>query len=168
MDYQISNIIPVIQQPTSMSCWATCATMMISWKNQQSYSIETVMDMLQSDFRSIYDANTGLSVERNQDFARATGMQIEYPTCDLPEAIENKLKSFGPLLIIDDEDSSKNFALHARIIIGIAGDGTSENTLLAIIDPGSGTQYQEGFETFIDKYEQAAGVQDLMIQMMHF
>jgi hypothetical protein len=168
MDYQINGEIPIIQQPTSMSCWATCATMMMSWQNQQSFSIETVMNMLESDFRSIYDEDTGLSVDRNQDFATATGLQIEYPTCDLPEAIESRLESFGPLLIIDDEDSSANFALHARIITGISGDGTPENTLLNIIDPGNGRQYQETFETFTNKYEQAAGVEDLTIQMMHY
>lgn len=168
MDYQIAGDIPVIQQPTSMSCWATSATMMTSWANQQSYAIETVMDMLESDFKSIYDEDTGLPVGRNQDFASATGMQIEYPTCDLPEVIETRLMAHGPLLIIDDEDDSENFALHARIVTGISGDGTPENTSLTIIDPGNGTQYQETFETFTSKYEQAAGVQDLTIQMMHY
>lgn len=168
VNYKAPGLIPIVRQPTPMACWATTATMLLSWKDEQSYSIETAMDMLGGNFRAIYDSDTGLSPGDVERFSAASGLTLEYPSCDTPERIESLLQWYGPLLIIDDEDGSANFALHARIVTGIAGDGTPAGTNVTIIDPWEGTEYDESFETFTSKYEQAAGVTNLTIQMMHY
>ena len=128
MPYDLPRIIPAMAQPKSMACWATVATMNVSWKNQSSLTIETAMDSLGSDFRQIFDDNTGLAPDRIQDFSAATGMTVEYQRCETPDSILQMLEDHGPVIIIDDEDPSPSFAVHARIVTGIHGDGEAANT----------------------------------------
>jgi hypothetical protein len=169
ISFDVAGDIPVVAQPKSCACWATVTTMMMEWKNQQCYSIETAMDMLGSDFRKIYeDDTTGLLPDRNQDLADATGMTIEYQRCETPESILQLLQSYGPLVIIDDEDPSPSFARHARIITGIYGDGDLSNTFLKIIDPDGGQSYEESFPDFASNYESLADDNRYKIQMMHY
>lgn len=176
ISYQVNGIVPELQQPTPMSCWATVNTMLTSWKNNQSYSIESVMDWLGSDFRSIYDADTGLPGEKNKEWADANGMTIEYERCETPDSILSLLENYGPLIVIDDEnnnlsDSQNNrlWCVHARIIKGIEGDtDDADNVLLNIVDPASGTSYQEKFTDFESKYEAMAGAGNYNILMMHY
>ncbi|MCO5238305.1 MAG: hypothetical protein M9904_14025 [Chitinophagaceae bacterium] len=168
LNYTAPGEIPVIQQPYNMACWATVTTMVMSWNNKQSFSIETAMDSLGSDFRKIFDDNTGLAADRMNDLAHATGMQIEYQRCETPESILQMLQSYGPLIVIDDEDNSANFAVHARIVTGIQGNGDISDTFLDIIDPWTGTTYQESFETFTSKFESMADAEEWNIQIMHY
>lgn len=166
--YDVPGIVSPIAQPMSMACWATVATMAVSWKDQASYSIEEAMDRLGSDFRQIYDNNTGLAPNRMQDFSWATGMTVEYQRCETPDSILGLLENYGILIIIDDEDSSVNFAVHARIITGIYGDGDAFNTYLKIVDPNGGITYDELFTDFASKYEAMADANGWNLQMMHY
>jgi len=166
--YDVPGFIVPVAQPKSMACWATVATMNMSWKDQISYSIEGAMDSLSSDFRQIFDSNSGLAPDRMQDFATATGMTVEYQRCETPDSILQLLQSYGPLIIIDDEDASANFAVHARIIRGIYGDGDASNTFLKIVDPDGGKDYDELFQDFTSKYEAMADATGWNLQMMHY
>jgi ABC-type bacteriocin/lantibiotic exporter with double-glycine peptidase domain len=168
ISYEVPGIIDVIAQPSSMSCWATVVTMLQSWKYQECSSIENVMDSLGSDFRSIYDANTGLAPDRIQDLADASGMVVEYQCCETPQSILQFLETYGPIIIIDDEDPTASFAVHARIIKGIYGGGEAENSYLIIIDPATGTVYYESFQNFESKYEAMAAANGWNLQMMHY
>src|SRR5881227_3905574 len=51
ISFAVEGDVPAIAQPKSMACWATVTTMNMSWKNQQSYSIEAETDSLGSDFQ---------------------------------------------------------------------------------------------------------------------
>lgn len=168
IEYDVPGEIPVISQPTDMSCWATVATMIFSWHEQQSFSIESCMDYIGPVYRKIYDENTGLSPSLVENFSFTSGLNLEYQRCETPESILRLLIDYGPLIIIDDEDDSPSFALHARIVKGIYGSGNPDDTYVKIIDPWEGQEYDEAFSTFTRKYEDAAGVNDLNIQMMHF
>jgi hypothetical protein len=53
ISFDVQGDVPAISQPKSMASGATVTTMNMSWKNQQSYSIESAMDSLGSDFRKI-------------------------------------------------------------------------------------------------------------------
>ena len=169
--------IPVIAQPTGMSCWATVNTMLVSWKNQQSYSIESVMDWLSSDFRQIFDSDTGLEGSRNQEWAAINGFSIEYESCETPQHILDLLQNHGPLIIIDDEnngttnaDGNRSWCVHARIIVGIEGEDVDDpaSVSLSIIDPNDGQQYMERFTAFEAKYEAMAGASNFQILMVHY
>lgn len=166
--YDVPGFIPPVAQPLSMACWATVATMAMSWKDELSYSIEGAMDLLEGDFRQIYENNWGLAPDRIQDFAWATGLTVEYQRCETPESILQLLENYGPLIIIADEDSSVNFAVHARIITGIYGEGDTFNTYLKIVDPNGGMAYDELFNDFTSKYEAMADATGWNLQMMHY
>ncbi len=168
ISFDVQGDIPVIAQPSSMACWATVTTMDMSWKNQQCFSIETAMDSLGSDFRKIFDDNTGLAPDRIQDLANATGMQVEYQRCESPQSILQMLQNYGPVIIVDDEDPTAGFAVHARIIQGIYGDGDATNTYLKIIDPAGGKTYNELFQDFTAKYEAMADASGWNLQIMHY
>jgi hypothetical protein len=74
------------------------------------------------------------------------------------------------LWVTTDEDPTSGFAIHARIMTGIRGDGTPDGTTLDIADPGTGTAYQEKFGKFLDKYEAEArdSKAPLRIQIVHW
>ena len=170
IQFDVQGDIPVIAQPKSMACWATVTTMMMSWKQKQSFTIETAMDSLGSDFRKIFDDNTGLFPNRVQDLATASGMNIEYQKCETPDSILQLMQNYGPIGIIDNEvpsDSTPVF-VHMRIIRGIYGDGTAAGTFLKIIDPDQGKTYDESFDVFASKYESMSQANGWNLQMVHF
>jgi Papain-like cysteine protease AvrRpt2 len=168
VSFDVEGDVPAVAQPKSMACWATVTTMNMSWKNQQSYSIESAMDSLGSDFRKIFDENPGLAPNRVQDLSDATRMKVEYQACETPDSILRLLQNYGPLVVIDDEDQSPAFAVHARVIRGIYGDGEVANTYLKIIDPDGGKTYDESFQNFTSKYEAMADAKGWNLQMMHY
>jgi hypothetical protein len=168
VSFDVEGDVPTVAQPKSMACWATVTTMNMSWKNQQSYSIESAMDSLGSDFRRIFDDNTGLAPNRVQDLSDAIGMKVEYQACETPKSILRLLQNYGPLVVLDDEDQSPAFAVHARVIRGIYGDGDVANTYLKIIDPDGGKTYHESFQNFTTKYEAIADAKGWNLQMMHY
>jgi hypothetical protein len=57
ISFDVERDVAAIAQSKSMAYWAIVSTMNMSWKNQQSYSIESAMDSLGSDFRNIFDHN---------------------------------------------------------------------------------------------------------------
>lgn len=164
--FEVEGEIPLIQQPNSMACWATVATMLMSWNEQQSFGIETAMDMAGPIYRQMFDQADGLPASMHQQFAEACGMTIDYPQCYTSEGIYNLLYDYGPIIAITDEDPGEYFAIHARIIKGIHSDTTPGTTYLMIIDPGTGTEYNETFEDFSSKFEAVDGAP--RIQVMHF
>ena len=171
INFYVAGEIPEIAQPTDYTCWAATCTMMLSWRDQTSYSIESALDSLGGDFRQMFDDpyHEGLLPDRNEDFANATSLILEYPRCETPVSILHLLKSYGPLLIIDDEaPNSPTFIRHARIIIGIDGESDISKTYLSIINPDGGITEDELFETFAAKYEALADDERYKIQMMHF
>jgi hypothetical protein len=50
------------------------------------------------------------------------------------QGFERLLQAHGPLWITADEDPSANFSVHARVLIGLRGDGTPENTQAYFLD----------------------------------
>lgn len=164
--YEINGDIPLIQQPNGMACWATVATMLMSWHDQQCYSIETAMQKAGEEYSSMFSRSEGLPAEKHEQFANACGMMIEYPQCYTPEGIQDLLMNYGPVIVITDEDPSEYFAIHARIIKGIDSETVPGTTYLTIIDPGNGTEYSEKFEDFSSKFEAVDGAP--RIQVMHF
>jgi Papain-like cysteine protease AvrRpt2 len=66
------------------------------------------------------------------------------------------ITNYGPLWVTTDEGPGKGWAIHARIIVGMTGNGTAEGTTLDIIDPNGGRRYKESFGGFLSKFESEA------------
>ncbi|MBW2690698.1 MAG: hypothetical protein JRC99_12295, partial [Deltaproteobacteria bacterium] len=165
-DYTVPGLVPIIAQPSNMTCWATVATMMTSWKDKVSYTIETAMDKAGATYRTMFDANQGLPAADHEAFATACGMSGEPPMCYTVSGLRGLIEDHGPIIAVADEAPGALWAIHARVVRGIYGDGTVDGTFLRINDPAGGRQYTESFRAFSKKYEEVADAPRL--QIMHF
>lgn len=173
INYSVPGEVPVIAQPTNMTCWAAAATMMVSWHDQISYTIEAVMDRAGQVYRQKFNKNESLfAAEENQLFT-TLGLKKEAPQNYSPEGLLSLLQNYGPIFVIGNEGSTDRSALHVRIITGMSGDGTPDGTQLQINDPDGGRSYTESLSNFAQKYEDVANVDtnggfELRIQVAHF
>ena len=169
VNYTVPGIVPVLAQPSSMACWATVYTMLYSWKRQQSLTIEAALGALGQKWLNIYTDNTGLPGSEKSNFVRAAGLIAEPPMNPSMQGWEEMLRNYGPLWLTTNENPGQGWAIHARILVGIHGDGTASGTRFKIIDPAGGRQYEESVATFIPKYEdEVRRTGYLRIQILHW
>lgn len=172
VSYRVSGIVPPLRQPTGMTCWATVTTMMASWRQNQSMTIATAIGSIGSQYLAKFQANQGLGHDEKAPFLVAAGLVAEPPMSYSIEGWLQLLRTYGPLWVTTDEDPSAKFAIHARIMVGIEGDGTPQGTSFRIVDPATGTEYSEDVPTFVRKFEEEAlrsGSNDpLRIQVVHW
>lgn len=167
-DYNVPGIVPLIAQPSTMTCWATVATMMVCWRDQASRTIANVMDEAGAVYRQKFDNNQGLKGSEKEAFLTALGLHGEPPASYTISGLRALLQTHGPLWVTTDEDPSEDFAIHARIVTGMFGDETLDGTFLRINDPAGGRQYTESFRAFQQKFEDVAAAGPLRVQIVHF
>ena len=153
VNYTVPGIVPAIAQPSSMACWATVYTMLYSWQRQTSFSIEDALSDLGTHWLNRYRNNTGLPGSEKQTFVNAAGLVAEPPMNPSLEDWEQMLRQYGPIWLTTNERPDVGWAIHARVLVGIHGDGTPTGTKFKIIDPAGGRQYEESIATFLPKYE---------------
>ncbi len=170
IDYRIPGVVPSLRQPSPNTCWATVSAMMVMWRDRMTLPITTVLDRIGPAWRTMFNADQGLLGSQKVPFLAAAGLMQESPQSYTIDRWESLLRRYGPLWVTTDEDPSAAFAIHARIITGIHGDGTRAATTLDIVDPGTGSAYSEPFSTFVDKYESEAKtpLTPLRIQVVHW
>jgi len=175
------NISP-IQQPSSRSCWATAATMLINWKNRSNVSIEEVLREAglnlsppeEEHFLRMFTENTGLPSHEKNSFVNALEMLGEPPRSYTLEQYIEWLRNYGPLWITTDSDESEEFSPHARILYGIEGNASSEpdETDLLFVDPATGLRERQSFQEFIVSFKQMftdlPPEEPLYVQVVHF
>ena len=164
IDYTVSGYIPVMAQPSTMTCWATAAAVLLSWQNQASYSPEQAAAMAGSNYSQKFRSNQGLNSNEASRFLSAVGLRKQPLQGYTIRKFTALLQSKGPLLTTTRELAG----LHARIVIGIYGDGTPNGTNLKVIDPAGGRQYTERFSDFMRKYDRAQAETGFAVQIVHF
>src|SRR5256885_11544523 len=97
MAYEVPGMRVVLAQPSSMACWATVYTMMISWKRQSSYDIATAVGGVGARYLKIFQANTGLPAGGFGPFMKAAGMACEPMMNPMISRWEQLLKRYGLL-----------------------------------------------------------------------
>lgn len=171
-DFSVRGEVPTIAQPTTDTCWAAGSAMMVSYKQQKSLNIESVMDMAGDYYRQKFDNNQGLYAAEERLLFSRLGMTTKEPANYTAKDILTLLQTRGPLLVINNEGSTSRPALHARVITGISGDGTPEGTQLKINDPDGGKSYTESWSDFAQKFEDVANVDakkpSIRLQIAHF
>jgi uncharacterized protein YycO len=178
VNYEVPNEVPAIRQPSSMTCWATVTTMMMSWLDGKRRNASVVLPIPEALARvgqtyvNKFNANKGLATEEKAPFLAAAGFVALNPQSFPVSEWEAMLRTYGPLWVTTDEDASPGFAIHARIMTGIKGDGTPDGTQVSIVDPAGGRTYKEKLSTFIRKFEEEAHDTDprtpLRIQVVHW
>jgi hypothetical protein len=172
VDFDVAGKVPAIQQPSSSTCWAAAATIMYSWKSENVLPIGTVMAKAGSDYVSKVAANDGLSGAEKPFFLKTLGLKLGAPQSYAAAGWKSMLQNYGPLWVTSNE-GGKAFSVHARIVVGIHGDGSSDATFLKIVDPADASVSSESMATFIKKFEDVAKVDvgsgaDLRPQVVHF
>lgn len=169
----VQGLVPPIRQPSGMTCWATVSTRMVSWQESVSLPIEEVMDRAGSEYRAKFDADQGLPGNEKNQFLAALGLRAEPPMSYSVDGLRSLLAGHGPLWVTTDEDPSEDFAIHARIITGMSGNGNPDDTSLRIVDPATGSEGVESFSEFMRKFEDVAigdmaDGGDFRVQVVHF
>lgn len=173
IDYTVSGTVVALAQPTDQTCWATAATILVSWKEMRSLAISDVMDRAGPAYRTKFDNNQGISGAEKPDFLNSLGLQSEGPQNYTVQGWLSLLKQFGPLWVTTNEGSAQAYSPHARVLKGMFGDGSPDATFLKIVDPAGGTEYSESITTFTKKFEDIARQDlgdgaDLRPQVVHF
>ncbi|WP_028978323.1 papain-like cysteine protease family protein [Sporocytophaga myxococcoides] len=161
----------ILQGDKTEACWAAAATMMKSWKDGKTYSIQEILSMVPDEYLSKYNNNQPLLASEKKAFIEPLGMIGEPPANYTFNTYLDWMKTYGPLWITVDSDATSNLSPHAKILIGYDGDGTEENSQLVFLDPAVNGEQKESFSDFLSQYQ--AMVTDnpsgnLFIQIVHF
>jgi hypothetical protein len=172
--------VPTLQQPSSLLCWATAATMMMNWKNRSSSAIPNVLrdaglNLTPPDenrYTAMFTANQGLASAQKEQFITALGMLGEAPASYPLQQYVLWLRTYGPLWITTDSSTATgSFSPHAKILKKIVGPADQEDAVqFTFNDPASGNEVTQSFRDFIASYEQMVtdNPGDLFIQIVHF
>jgi hypothetical protein len=170
-DHDVPGAVPTIAQPHENLCWAAAAAMMLGWRDQTSYTIEQVVTMAGPAYLAHFQKNEALPFAEKPELVARLGMQSE-PFMNRPAAaLAAVLQTVGPLWVSTDEDASPALSPHARILVGMHGDGSAAGTQMQWIDPDGGRAYGETFGQFVAKFEAlvaGSGRGSLPLQIIHF
>jgi hypothetical protein len=99
------------------------------------------------------------------------GLQEEPPASYTIDAYRDMLHTYGPLWVTADVGSPGHASIHARVMTGIYGDGSADNTFVWLVDPADGQRHSETFAHFTSTLEQLArdvgAAQPLWVQIVH-
>ena len=169
----LSRPVPTLQQKNDLACWATAATMMVSWKKSQSMTVPDVLALAGPEYVQKFINEEGLHVSEKEAFISALGMVGEPPASYTLQTYIDWVKTYGPLWVTTDSSLRPGvFSPHARILTKITGTGTADGvgTYFTFNDPVSGTEVKESFAKFLSAYEQMVtdNSGNLFIQIVHF
>lgn len=102
-----------IQQTMNMSCWYASAQMLIRWRRDKTQSTEAgIVDPSEDPMsEAMKKSDTGISDAQIVAFAKRLGLEEIPPMSPTEAAIEQWLKSYGPLWV--------NGATHIVVIAGV-------------------------------------------------
>jgi len=156
VNYMVPGIVPPIKQPNTMACWATVATIMYSWRNKTSIDIPDVLKVSGKKYGDLFTSNTGLDAADKPAFLKSLGLKAQAPQNFTIGGWEKLLRQVGPIWVTTNEAPAGKFAIHARVLTGIKGDGSATGTVFSIVDPATGTAGTETVAAFVAKFEQMA------------
>lgn len=155
---QVTGIVPKLMQKNNMACWASSATMMMSWKEGiPLLSVPDVLSQAGNQYLTKFNNGEGLLASEKEAFITTLGMTGEAPANYSLQQYIDWLNTYGPLWITTDSASGAGvFSPHARILTKIVGTGTPDGkgTDFIFNDPATGTEKQEHFADFIKAFEQ--------------
>ncbi len=169
LPFTVPGLRVVLAQPSSMVCWATVHAMMRSWKFRTSVDIRPAAAAVAEKYGVMVDNNQGLPSDEFGPFISAAQMEVQ-PMINLTIAgWVSLLRSKGLIWVGTLNSLGPGAGLHSRIVEAMSGDGSVDSTVMHIIDPAGGRQYQESFRVFIAKYEGAFGqVEGSYFQIRYF
>lgn len=169
LDYRVPDLPMPLRQVTSMVRWATVATMMASWRDRTSHTVESYISGLGEPWISKLRSNSGLAGAEAPQLIATMGLQIETTQSNFTaERWESMLHEWGPLWVTADYNSAAGVqSVHAHILVGIHGPADG-NPTVDVIDPAVGREVQLSLSELVARYEQLAGTQFAGLQIRHW
>ncbi len=171
---KVDGIVPKLKQDSTNTCWATAASIMVSWKRAKVMSVKDVMTEAGDVYLQKYLNNQALASSEKQDFISTLKMIGEAPANYTLQQYIDWLNSYGPLWVTTDSSVTTGpFSPHARILTKITGTGTPNGvgTKFIFINPSTGNEETENFLDFIQVFEQMVTdnpADQLFVQIVHF
>jgi len=156
VSYTVPGTVPVLAQPTAMSCWAASAAMLVSWKESKTVSPDDFAKRLSERFRILYDTDAGLGGDDKADLLKEAGLRDEAPQNYTVDGWQQLLKTYGPLWVTTAIKVGKRWGVHARVVTAINGDGTVSGTKLHLLDPDGGVESDVSVADFAKLMEKLA------------
>ena len=169
LDYRVPNLPMPMKQPSQMVCWATVATMMASWRDQQTHTLSGYINGLGEPWRTKLATDKGLAASEAPQLLATMGLQVETTQANFTaERWEQMLHDFGPLWVTADNNSKPDIqGVHAHVLVGIHGPSDGDPTV-DIIDPGIGAEVQMPMSDFVERYQQLAKTHFAGLQVRHW
>jgi hypothetical protein len=169
LDYRVPDLPMPLQQTTSNLCWATVATMMASWRDRQSWTVNGYVSSLGGPWAAKLPANEGLTPAEAPQFLATMGLQIESTQANFTaERWESMLRDWGPIWVTADYSSAPQVqGYHAHIVVGIHGPSDGDPTV-DVIDPAIGREVQMPLSELVARYEQLARTAFAGMQIRHW
>ncbi|QNK64551.1 hypothetical protein H7F33_08760 [Pedobacter sp. PAMC26386] len=169
----VKGNVPKLKQENDMACWATAATMMVSWKKGTVLTVPQVLTDAGAVYLQKFNNGEGLLSSEKEAFISALNMVGEAPANYTLQQYIDWLNTYGPLWVTTDSSTATgSFSPHARILTKISGTGSPDGngTNFTFTDPGTGTEIIETFTQFIAAFEQMVtdNSGSLFIQIVHF
>ena len=99
LDYRVPNLPMPVKQPSTMVCWATVATMMASWRDQQTHTLPGYIGGLGEPWKTKLATTRASPRPEAPQLLATMGMQVETTQANFTaERWERMLHDFGPLL----------------------------------------------------------------------
>lgn len=144
--------VQLVRQMTGMSCWAAGCAMLVGWRDQMSVDPSSIAAAV--GYWAQY--KSGLHPEDAKIF-KIWGLVHDAPQTYTIEGFRMLLEDYGPLWVASAEPGP-----HIRVVTGMHGDGTQENTYVLINDPwekgmktfrpsNNGSKYTEKYTAFVKK-----------------
>ncbi len=160
VEFTVTGVVQPLQQ-VGDTCWATTATMLIAWKQNQSRAVADVAAQAGPKYRALYLERRGLPVALKAEFLGRLGLRAIPPACYLPDGLLRLLREHGAIWVT--LDSSAEAFTHAVIVTGMTGDGTGPGTAVRYVDPADGKPKSLNFDLFQARFESAAGKAEIQI-----
>ena len=171
-DVTIQYDVPVVAQSTPMSCWAAAAASLLGWKGNIPLTEQDVVSQAGEPFETLFQTEAGLAGPDVAKFAAALGLLTEVPQNWGVGGYVALLTAKGPLWVGSALSYNGFTYRHVRILTGLVGDGSFDNTTAFVIDPDGGKSYQESLTQFATELENIARLDlpngsDLNPQVIH-
>jgi hypothetical protein len=160
IDFIVPGQVFELTQPQGTdTCWATVATMMMSWKAQKQKPVVEVMQQAGPTFEQLFAEGKGLPPAEKASFISKLGLVVDEEAAASHDYdfYLDRMKAYGPLWITFDI-SDTSLALHARMLYGMSGSVTTDRSgiLMKVVDPNDGSRHDIPFGDFVQQFEDVA------------
>ena len=149
------NLKPLRQRGAN-DCWAVAATMLLSWQQNRNITVEQTISLAGAEFLELYVAEGAIHYSQMPSFLDSLSLKAEPPICLSVAGIAALLSQHGPIWITIDVDPSDEWSGHAKIIYGLQGDGSPENTMALVLDPNKESPIIESVAQIHQQFNQLA------------